>query len=277
MSSSPPSGTLKDSTHQGHGNSPTNGVTSENIGDDFLQPDDGPPPKPHKQPHPRDNRQAGLIKVQPLRQNEMQPSYAQDLGLEDVQHGFYGSLMNGIGSVAGFFGQVPCCFCCPNPFHEVQQGSVGLISRFGQFYKAVDPGLTAVNPCSESIKRVDVKIQLSNIPTQSIITRDNLSIEVESVLFWAVSNPYRAVYGVGDVRTALIERAQTTLRDVVGSRNLQSVVQDREGVAQQVEEIVEAVAEKWGVNVESCLIKVRIGWWRRMPFLAMQVTRDHCN
>lgn len=83
---------------------------------------------------------------------------------------------------------------------------MGLISRFGQFYKAVDPGLVRINPCSETLRKVDVKIQLVNIPSQTIITRDNLTVTVDSVLYYHIANPYRAVYGVGDIRTALIER-----------------------------------------------------------------------
>lgn len=116
------------------------------------------------------------------------------------------SITSGIGVFAGSLGQIPCCFCCPNPFHQVQQGAVGLISRFGQFYKAVDPGLVRINPCSETLRKVDVKIQLVNIPSQTIITRDNLTVTVDSVLYYHIANPYRAVYGVGDIRTALIER-----------------------------------------------------------------------
>lgn len=74
-------------------------------------------------------------------------------------------------------------------------------------------------------------------------------------VYWHISNPYRAAYGISDVRSALIERAQTTLRHVVGSRTLQSVISDREQVAAEIEEIVESVADKWGVQVESILIK----------------------
>lgn len=200
------------------------------------------------------DRNTGLITVQPLRRSEMQPSYAQDLGLEDVGHGFYGSFINCIGAVAGSIGQFPCC-PCPNPFKQVRQGSVGLVSRFGQFYKSVDPGLVQINPCSESLRIVDVKIQLTTVPQQRVTTKDNVSLEIDSVLYWHVSNPYRAAFGINDVRTSLIERAQTTLRDVVGSRTLQSVISDRTEVARQVEEIVEGVAEKWGVQIESILIK----------------------
>lgn len=112
-----------------------------------------------------------------------------------------------------------------------------------------DPGLTKVNPFSEHLATVDVKIQVVELPLQSILTKDNLQAQIESVIVWQVTNPYRAAFGVSDVRRALIERAQTTLRDVVGSRNLQSVLTEREAVAAEIEEIVEHVSEKWGVRV----------------------------
>lgn len=200
-------------------------------------------------------KQGGLVTVQPLRRSEMQPSYKQNLGLENVEHGFYGSLINGIGAIAGCFGQLPFCFCCPNPYKEIEQGSVGLISRFGQFYRSEDPGLVQINPCSETLRRVDVKIQTTAIGHQSCITRDSVSVSLESVVFWHISNPYRASFGIGDVRAALVERSQTTLRNVVGGRILQSLVTDREQVALEVQEIVGDIAEKWGVQIESILIK----------------------
>ena len=65
------------------------------------------------------------------------------------------------------------CYQFPNPYKRVEQGSVGLISRFGQFYKSVDPGLVKVNVASENIRMVDVKIQLSTVPKQAVMTKDN--------------------------------------------------------------------------------------------------------
>ena len=110
-----------------------------------------------------------------------------------MTHGFYGSFLQGLGTVVGFFGAVPCC-PCPNPFRNVQQGkthftyrstfalsrkgSVGLVTRFGQFYKSVDPGLVQVNVCTESVRIVDVKIQISPIGRQTVITRDNVNVEM---------------------------------------------------------------------------------------------------
>jgi len=195
-----------------------------------------------------------MIQVQPLKRAEMQPSYAQDLGLGEVTHGIYGSLLNGLGTIMGLCGMVPCC-PAPNPFREVQQGSVGLVSRFGQFYKSVDPGLVQVNVCTESLKIVDVKIQISPIGRQSVITRDNVNVEIDSVIYFQICNPYRSAFGITDLRQALIERAQTTLRHVVGARAVQSVVTEREAIAFEIAEIVGDVADKWGVAIEGILIK----------------------
>jgi len=216
------------------GNGARNGKASSPTNSEDLNryvTDDTPRPKRAEAPLP------GVMTVQPLRKNEMQPSYAQDMGVGGIEHGFYGSMMNGLGSIVGTIGMIPCC-PAPNPFKDVQQGSVGLVSRFGQFYKSVDPGLVKVNVCSETIRVVDVKIQLTGVPRQMVQTKDNVSVDVDSVICWHVISPYRAAFGINDVRTALVERAQTTLRQVVGGRVLQSVISDREGLAQEVAEIV---------------------------------------
>ncbi|KAJ6560086.1 hypothetical protein B0H19DRAFT_1146447 [Mycena capillaripes] len=211
---------------------------------------DEPPAGPRRAADPNKT----MITVQPLKRAEMQPSYAQDLGTGEVTHGLYGSLLQGLGSIVGICGMIPCC-PFPNPFREVQQGSVGLVSRFGQFYKSVDPGLVQVNVCTESLKIVDVKIQISPIGRQSVITRDNVNVEIDSVIYFQICNPYRSAFGITDLRQALIERAQTTLRHVVGARAVQSVVTEREAIAFEIAEIVGDVADKWGVAIEGILIK----------------------
>jgi len=195
-----------------------------------------------------------IIAVQPLKRSEMQQSYAQDLGTNEVIHGIYGSLLNGLGDCVGFCGAFPC-LPFPNPYKNVQQGAVGLVSRFGQFYRAVDPGLVKVNVCTESLRVVDVKIQISAIGRQMVITRDNVNVEIDSVIYFQITNPYRAAFGISDLRQALIERAQTTLRHVVGARAVQSVVTEREAIAFEIAEIVGDVADKWGVAIEGILIK----------------------
>jgi regulator of protease activity HflC (stomatin/prohibitin superfamily) len=115
--------------------------------------------------------------------------------------------------------------------------------------------LVQVNVCTESLRVVDVKIQISPIGRQTVITRDNVNVEIDSVIYFQICNPYRAAFGITDLRQALIERAQTTLRHVVGARAVQSVVTEREAIAFEIAEIVGDVADKWGVAIEGILIK----------------------
>ncbi|KAJ2452190.1 hypothetical protein EV183_003117 [Coemansia sp. RSA 2336] len=168
---------------------------------------------------------------------------------------FYDALMNGLGNFVGFFGQIPGCCCFPNPYKEVQQGSIGLISRFGRYYKTVDPGLAMVNPCSETIDYVDTKIQIAPIANLTIVTKDNVSVTIDTVLYWFVCDPYLATYGVSNVKQALIERTQTTLRAVLGGRELQDLIENRNSIASAITEIIDKPAKEWGVSVESILIK----------------------
>ena len=77
----------------------------------------------------------------------------------------------------------------------------------------------------------------------------------DSVIYFQITNPYRAAFGISDLRQALTERAQTTLRHVVGARAVQSVVTEREAIAFEIAEIVGDVADKWGVSIEGILIK----------------------
>ncbi|BGO89132.1 hypothetical protein NBRC10512_003544 [Rhodotorula toruloides] len=197
----------------------------------------------------------GLVQVQPLRKADMQQSYAQTLPVSDIEHGCYGSMINCLGGFAGTLGSIPCCILCPNPYKTVRQGHVGLVTRFGQFYRAVDPGLVKINPFSERMNTVNVQIQVVELPNQSVLTKDNLTVQVEAVIIYHIINPYKAAFGVADVRKALVERAQTTLRDVIGGRNLQSLLTEREAVASEIEELVEAITERWGVKVENILLK----------------------
>lgn len=195
------------------------------------------------------------INVQPVSKRELQQTYAKQLSDENHVQGQYASMINGLGSCIGIFGALPCCICCPNPYKRVEQGNVGLVTKFGRLDRAVDPGLTRINPLSEKLYQVDIRIQVQEVPQQTTQTRDNVTLSLNSVIYYHVTSPHKAAFGVQNVRAALVERTQTTLRQVIGSRALQDVIERREEVAQSIEEIIEKVAESWGVKVESILIK----------------------
>ncbi|GAM39674.1 hypothetical protein TCE0_034f11411 [Talaromyces pinophilus] len=201
---------------------------------------------------------ASLVQVQPARVEDLQPRYAQQIKHDDDNpdaHGWYASMIHGLGECIGCLGAIPCCIICPNPFKPVAQGEVGLIQRFGRFERAVDPGLVKVNPLSERLRTVDVKIQIVEVPRQVCMTKDNVNLNLTSVIYYHIVAPHKTAFGIADVRQALVERTQTTLRHVVGARVLQDVIERREEIAQSISEIIEDVAAGWGVKVESMLIK----------------------
>jgi len=195
------------------------------------------------------------MEVQPPKVEDLQKSYASVVGTDPTPQGWYGGMINTLGGCLGTLGAIPCCVCCPNPYKNVHQGNVGLVTKFGRFYKAVDPGLTRVNPLSERLIQVDVKIQIVEVPKQVCMTKDNVTIHLTSVIYYHIVSPHKAAFGIANVRQALIERTQTTLRHVTGARVLQEIIERREELAQSTGEIIEDVAAGWGVQVESMLIK----------------------
>ncbi|KAJ1718863.1 hypothetical protein LPJ53_006254, partial [Coemansia erecta] len=104
--------------------------------------------------------------------------------------------MSALGTFFGGFGQIPCCFCCPNPYKEVPEGNTALVSRFGRYYKAADPGLVHVNPLTETVRYVDTRIQIKQLPSIYIVTKDNVTVGIEAVISWHITDPYLATYGV---------------------------------------------------------------------------------
>ena len=102
------------------------------------------------------------------------------------------------------------------------------------------------------------------------LTSPSYPAHSDSVIYFQITNPYRAAFGISDLRQALVERAQTTLRHVVGARAVQSVVTEREAIAFEIAEIVGDVADKWGVAIEGILIKDIIGTKDKM-----QTTRKY--
>ncbi|KAF9170460.1 hypothetical protein BGX21_008881 [Mortierella sp. AD011] len=199
-----------------------------------------------------------VVGTQPKRNDAMSGNvttkYAQEYPAQRV-NGFYGTMVNAFGSCIGAMGTIPCCICCPNPYKTIEQGTIGLVTRFGRYYKTVDPGLIKLNPYTETVQKVDMRVQISNIDHQVIMTKDNVNVHIDSIIYWHVIDPYQALYGVSDVRTALIERTKTTLRQVLGAKLLQEIIENREQLAHEIQTIIDIPAHAWGVTVESILIK----------------------
>lgn len=87
------------------------------------------------------------------------------------------------------------------------------------------------------------------------MTKDNVNLQLNSVIYYHIISPHRAAFGISDIRLALVERTQTTLRHVVGARLLQDVIERREEIAQSIRDIMDETAQNWGVAIESMLVK----------------------
>ncbi|KAG9061031.1 hypothetical protein KI688_007660 [Linnemannia hyalina] len=182
---------------------------------------------------------------QPKKNNSMNTAgnvtvqtHAQEYPAQRV-HGFYGTMVNAFGSIIGACGM----------------GTIGLVTRFGRYYKTVDPGLIRLNPYTESVYKVDMRIQVSHILDQVIMTKDNVNVHIDSVVYWHVIDPFQSTYGISNVQQALVERTKTTLRQVLGAKLLQEIIENREQLGHEIQEMIDGPAHAWGVAVESILIK----------------------
>jgi len=187
-------------------------------------------------------------------QNYVQQQHPDIFEVTPIPHNCYSSMMTGIGYFFGCLGMIPC-WCCCSPYKKVAQGNIGLVEEFGRFTRISEPGLVFVNPVTQNIRQVNIRIRVQALPQQMIFTRDNVSVKVDSVLYWRIADAPTATYRVQDVEKALNERAQTTMREVCSVRDLQDMLTHRDQMAEEIKHIIEATAVSWGIEIESILIK----------------------
>lgn len=165
----------------------------------------------------------------------------------------YQNFVAGLGKIFGCCGVF--CFMCENPYKTVDQGEVGLVQTFGALSRTVEPGTSYVNTWAEKLTRVNIKVNTRELPPQSCFTRDNLSVSVTSVVYYNIIDPQKAIFSISDIHAAIVERTQNTMRDVIGGRVLQDVLEKREEIAESIGEVISRTAWAWGVHIESILIK----------------------
>ena len=129
------------------------------------------------------------------------------------------------------------------------------VFRLGRIKGFRGPGLVFAIPFIESLVLVDLRIEVVVVPTQECITRDNVPLRVDAVVFFRVAKPDKAIVEVVNYRTATLDLAQTTLRSVIGERTLESLLVDRAGVAAHMQTILDEATEQWGIQVTRVDVK----------------------
>lgn len=131
----------------------------------------------------------------------------------------------------------------------------GVVFRLGRLVGARGPGLTFVIPAIEKMERVDLRTVTMDVPPQDVITKDNVSVKVNAVLYFRVVDPARAIVEVADYLFATSQLAQTTLRSVCGQRELDELLAERDELNQQIQQILDSQTDPWGIKVTTVEIK----------------------
>ena len=125
----------------------------------------------------------------------------------------------------------------------------GLIERLGKYQRTVDSGLTLIVPFLEILKKVDMREQVQDVPPQSVITKDNVVVEVDAVVYFEVTDPIKVTYNVANFYAAAMKLAQTNLRNLIGDLALDESLTSREMINTKLREILDEATDKWGTKV----------------------------
>lgn len=131
----------------------------------------------------------------------------------------------------------------------------GVLFTLGRYTKVVGPGLILVIPIIQQIVKVQLRTAVVDVPTQDVISRDNVSVKVNAVLYYRVVDPDRAILNVENFAIATSQLAQTTLRSVLGKHELDEMLAERDKLNSDIQEILDAQTDAWGIKVSNVEIK----------------------
>lgn len=149
--------------------------------------------------------------------------------------------------VFGFF--IFGVFLLITAIRVVQQFEKGLVMRVGRYQKTVTPGLVFLIPFLDSMIKVDMRERVINVLPQKVITKDNVSVMVDAVIYFKVVDPMRAEFEVADFAYACTTLAQTNLRNLIGDRSLDETLTARDMINASLREVLDKATDNWGVKV----------------------------
>jgi regulator of protease activity HflC (stomatin/prohibitin superfamily) len=131
----------------------------------------------------------------------------------------------------------------------VQQHEQGLVERFGRYRKTVGPGFHMIIPFIEKMRKVDMREQVVDVPPQEVITKDNVVVTVDAVVYYQATDPMKLKYNVANFILAATKLAQTNLRNVIGDMDLDSALTSREIINTELRTILDEATDVWGTRV----------------------------
>ena len=138
----------------------------------------------------------------------------------------------------------------------VKQSEVYIIERLGKFYKVADAGLTIIVPFLDHVRSVvSLKQQTMDVPPQGVITKDNVTITIDTVVFYQITDPAKAVYEIQSLKKGIEYLAITTIRDIIGKMNLDETFSSRDGINNKLRIVLDEATDRWGCKIDRVEIK----------------------
>ncbi len=137
----------------------------------------------------------------------------------------------------------------------VDQYDKGIVLTFGKYTSTRTPGLTWIFPIVQRMIKIDMRVDTVDIPQQEVITKDNVTVGINAVVYFKVDNAEKAILEVQDFRKAVALYAQATLRDVIGGVELDVLLSERDKIAEEIKKIVDVATDPWGIDVASIKIQ----------------------
>ena len=138
---------------------------------------------------------------------------------------------------------------------QINEYERGILFTFGRYTKVLTPGWKIVLPIIQSYSKVDIRTKAVDVPEQETITKDNVSVKINAVIYYKVFDAGKAICEVNDYYYAVSQLAQTTMRNVVGTVTLDELLSDREKISDGICKVIDAATDPWGIKVENVELK----------------------
>ena len=205
--------------------------------------------------------------VQPKALNKLEYLTQKELGLNisEKMHNEYGedyqnkpadeaSCYSSFIKLCGTIPQIGCCLLAPfgkGPVVVVPTGYIGLLTEFGRLVEKVPPGLSTINPCSQKITLVDLRVKILDIPPQPLLTKDNVTLDIDAYVEYQIICPELATYKVENYVNLIYLLTQGVLKTIIAERTLNELLMNRDEVDEEITRIIDQKTSQYGISVIS--------------------------
>jgi regulator of protease activity HflC (stomatin/prohibitin superfamily) len=137
----------------------------------------------------------------------------------------------------------------------VRQSTVGVVERLGQFLAIQEAGFRLLLPFVDTMRIIDMREQVYNLPSQPVITKENVTMNIDAVIYFQVTDPYRATYEIVDIYAAVEKLALTSMRNIIGEMRLDQTLASRDVINAKLQHVLDDATGKWGIKVNRVEMK----------------------